>query len=177
MGSIGWVQGQAEGIREQHVLIPISKGIPQDILETFRVQKSQADAHPPLLAPGWEQSHPLFPGELRGFLPVTLASLNLSSRARNLSGHLVESLVSGFAIHLRIGLTEEEGDSFMGALGVNRMEEHPVVKTEGEMEVVDEEFESRDQYRSTIGSNGWFENLERFLSHKMIFRLFLSLLN
>ena len=28
-------------------------------------------------------------------------------------------------------------------------------------------------YRSTIGSNGWFKNLERFLGHKMIFRLFL----
>ena len=29
-------------------------------------------------------------------------------------------------------------------------------------------------YRSTIGSNGRFKNLERFLSRKMIFRLFLS---
>ena len=28
-------------------------------------------------------------------------------------------------------------------------------------------------YRSTIGSNGRFKSLERFLSHKMIFRLFL----
>ena len=28
-------------------------------------------------------------------------------------------------------------------------------------------------YRSTIRSNGRFENLERFLSRKMIFRLFL----
>ena len=28
-------------------------------------------------------------------------------------------------------------------------------------------------YRSTIGFNGQFKNLERFLVHKMIFRLFL----
>ena len=28
-------------------------------------------------------------------------------------------------------------------------------------------------YRPTIGSNGQFKNLERFLGHKMIFRLFL----
>ena len=28
-------------------------------------------------------------------------------------------------------------------------------------------------YRSTIGSNGWSKSLERFLGHKMIFRLFL----
>ena len=28
-------------------------------------------------------------------------------------------------------------------------------------------------YRSIIRSNDWFENLERFLSRKMIFRLFL----
>ena len=56
----------------------------------------------------------------------------------------MQSLVSGFAIHLRIGLSEEEGDAFLGALGVNRMEEAPVVKMEGDMEVVDAEFECRD---------------------------------
>ena len=41
MGSIVCVQGQAEGIREQLVLIPISEGIPQDVLESFRAQESQ----------------------------------------------------------------------------------------------------------------------------------------
>ena len=55
----------------------------------------------------------------------------------------MESLVSGFAIHLRVSLTEEEGDAFMGALGVDRMEDCPVVKMEGDMEVVDAEFECR----------------------------------
>ena len=84
----------------------------------------------------------------------------------------MQSLESGFAIHLRIGLSEEEGDAFLGALGINKMEEAPVVEMEGDMEVVDAEFECRDWYRSTIGSNGRFGNLERFLSCKMIFRLF-----
>ena len=52
-----------------------------------------------------------------------------------------------------------------------------MVKMEGDMEVVDTEFKSRTDYRSTIGSNigsnGWFKNLEGFLSGKIIFRLFL----
>ena len=56
----------------------------------------------------------------------------------------MQSLVSGFAIHLRIGLSESEGDAFLGALGVDRMEEAPVVKMEGDMEVLDTEFECRD---------------------------------
>ena len=62
---------------------------------------------------------------------------------------------------------------FMGALGVDKMEDYPVVKMEGDMEVVDAEFECRTDYRSTIKSNGRFKSLERFLSHKIIFRLFL----
>ena len=28
-------------------------------------------------------------------------------------------------------------------------------------------------YRSTIGSNGWFKSLERFLGRKIVFRPFL----
>ena len=56
----------------------------------------------------------------------------------------MQSLVSGFAIHLRIGLSEEEGDAFLGALGVDRMEDAPVVKMDGDMEVVDAEFKCRD---------------------------------
>ena len=67
-----------------------------------------------------------------------------SSGERCLSSRLVQSLVSGCAIHLRIGLSEEEGDAFLGALGVDKMEEAPVVKMEGDMEVVDAEFECRD---------------------------------
>ena len=55
----------------------------------------------------------------------------------------MESLVSGFAIHLRVSLTEEEGDAFMGALGAEMMEDHLVVEMGGDMEVVDAKFESR----------------------------------
>ena len=56
----------------------------------------------------------------------------------------MQSLVSGFVIHLRICLSEEEGDAFLRTLGVDRMEEALVVEMEGDMEVVDAEFESRD---------------------------------
>ena len=56
----------------------------------------------------------------------------------------MESLVSGYAIHLRIGLSELEGDHFMGALGVDRMEDCPVVEMEGDVGVVDAEFKCRD---------------------------------
>ena len=44
----------------------------------------------------------------------------------------MQSWVFGFAIHLRIGLSEVKGDAFLGALEVDRMEE--------DMEVVDGEF-------------------------------------
>ena len=37
MGSTVCVQGQAEGHREPLVLVPISEGFPQDVLESFRV--------------------------------------------------------------------------------------------------------------------------------------------
>ena len=144
MESIGCDQGQAEGNREPLVLIPILEGIPQDILESFGVQENQEDIQPLHLALDWEQLIPLFSGEMREFLPVHLGGLDWSSRGRSLSGCLMESLVSGYVIHLRIGLSEVKGDAFMGALGVDRMEDHPVVKMEGEMEVVDTEFECRD---------------------------------
>ena len=101
--------------------------------------------HLPLhLAPAWEQSIPLFSGELRSFFPVHLGNLDWSSRERSLSGCLVESLVSGYVINLRVSLTEEEGDAFMGALRIDRMEDCPVVEMEGDMEVVDVEFGCRD---------------------------------
>ena len=141
MGSIACVQGQGEGSKGQLVLVPISEGISQDILESFRVQEGQEDLH---LAPEWEQSTPLFSGEMREFLPAQLGNLDWSSRERSLSGRLVQSLVSGFVIHLRIGLSDVEGDAFLGALGVDRMEEAPVIEREGDMEVVDAEFECRD---------------------------------
>ena len=144
MESIGCVQGQAERSREPPVPIPISEGIPQDILESFGVQESQEALQDIYLAPDWEHSTPLFSGELREFLPACLGDLDLSSRGRSLSGRLVQSWVSGFAIHLRIGLSEVEGDAFLGALEVNRMEDAPVVKMEGDMEVVDAKFECRD---------------------------------
>ena len=41
MGSIVCVQGQGEGNREPLVLVPISEGIPQDVLESFGAQESQ----------------------------------------------------------------------------------------------------------------------------------------
>ena len=143
MGSIGCVQGQAEGTREPLVLVPISEGIPQDVQESFGVQESQEELQD-LLASNWEQSTPLFSGEMREFLPARLGDLNRSSSERSLSGCLVQSWVSGFAIHLRISLSEVEGEAFMGALGVDRMEDCPVVEMEGDMEVVDAKFECRD---------------------------------
>ena len=144
MGSIVCIQGQAEGIREQLVLVPISEGIPQDVQDSFGVQESQEGLEDLHLALAWEQSTPLFSGEMREFLPACLGDLNWSSRERSLSGRLVQSWVSGFVIHLRIGLSEVEGDAFLGALGVDRMEDAPVVEMEGDMGVVDAEFECRD---------------------------------
>ena len=144
MESTGCVQGQAEGLREQLILTPISEGIPQDVLESFGVQESQEGLQGLHLAPDWEQLTPLFSGEMREFLPACLGNLDWSSRERSLSGCLVQSFVSGFVIHLRIGLSEVEGDAFWGALGVDRMENALVVEMEGDMEVVDAEFECRD---------------------------------
>ena len=111
----------------------------QDVLESFGVQEGQEDLQDLHLAPDWEQLTPLFSGEMREFLPACLCDLDWSSRERSLSGRLVQSLVSGFVIHLGIGLSEMEGDAFLGALGVNRMEDCPVVEMEGDMEVVDAE--------------------------------------
>ena len=144
MGFIECVQGQAVGLREQLVLIPISEGIPQDVLESFGAQESQEDlqALQPMLE--LERSTQLYSGEMREFLPSHLGDLDWSSGERSLSGCLVQSLESGFAIHSRIGLSEEEGDTFLGALGVDKMEEAPVVEMEGDMEVIDAEFKCRD---------------------------------
>ena len=140
----GCVQVQGEGSRGQPVLVPISEEIPQDILESFGAQESQEGLQDLCPIPEVEQSTPLYSGEMREFLPSSLGDLDWSSGERSLSSHLVQSLESGFAIHLRIGLSEEEGDAFLGALGVDRMEEAPVVKMKGDMEVVDAEFECRD---------------------------------
>ena len=81
---------------------------------------------------------------MREFLPAHLGDLEWSSSERSLSGCLVQSLVSGFVIHLRIGLSEVEGNAFLGTLGVDRMEDAPVVEMEGDMEVVGAAFECRD---------------------------------
>ena len=81
---------------------------------------------------------------MREFLPARLGNLEWSSKERNLSGRLVQSWVSGFAIHLRIGLSEVKGDAFLGALAVNRIQDALVVEMEGDMEVVDAEFKCRD---------------------------------
>ena len=115
-------QGQAKGLSEQHVLIPISEGIPQDILSSFGVQENQGEEQVPHLAPPWEIFFPMFPGELRRFLPSTLMEMDLQSRERNLSGCLVESWVSGFTINLKIELTDAEGKELMAVMGVDEME-------------------------------------------------------
>ena len=60
MESIACVQGQGERSRGQLALVPISQGIPQDVLESFGVQEDQESLqylHP---APEWEQSTPLY---------------------------------------------------------------------------------------------------------------------
>ena len=144
MGFIKCVQGQAEGLREQLALVPILEGIPQDVLESFGVQESQEGLQDLHLILEVKQSTQLYSGEMREFLPSSLGGLDWSSGERSLSGRLVQSLASGFAIHLRIGLSEEEGDTFLGALGVDKMEEAPVVMMEGDMEIVDAEFKCRD---------------------------------
>ena len=120
------------------------EGIPQDVLESFGVQENQEGLQGPRLIPELEQLTQLYSGEMREFLPSRLGDLDWSPGERSLSGRLVQSLESGFAIHLRIGLSEEEGDAFLGALGVDKMEEAPVVEMKGDMEVVDAEFECRD---------------------------------
>ena len=132
------------GHREPLILIPISEGIPQDVLESFEVQENHEDLQDLHLAPAWKQSIPLFSGEMREFFLAHLGDLDWSSRESGLSARLVQSLVSGFAIHLRICLSEVEGDAFLGALEVYRMEDCPVVKMEGDVEVVDAEFKCRD---------------------------------
>ena len=81
MGFIECIQGQAKGLREQLVLVPISEGIPQGVLESFRVQEGQEDLP---LAPELEQLTPLFSGEMREFLPACLGNLDWSSRERSL---------------------------------------------------------------------------------------------
>ena len=108
------------------------------------VQESQEGLQDLHLTLDWEQSTPLFSGEMREFLPARLGDLDWSSRERSLSGCLVQSWVSGFAIHLRIGLSEVKGDAFLGVLEVDRMEDRPVVEMEGDMEVVNAEFKCRD---------------------------------
>ena len=75
---------------------------------------------------------------------MNLSGLDWSSREKTLSQHLVESLACGFVICLWVNLTDEEGETFMRALGVKRMEEQPVIEMEGNMEVVDTVFECRD---------------------------------
>ena len=87
------------------------------------VQENQGDKQALYLAPPWEIFFPIFPGELRNYLPATLANLDLQSRERNLSGHLVESWISGFTIHLRIELTGAEGEELTEVMGVDEMEQ------------------------------------------------------
>ena len=53
---------------------------------------------------------------------MDLNRLEWSSREQSLSGHLMESWVSGFVIHLKIPLSNEEGDALLGALGYDKME-------------------------------------------------------
>ena len=89
---VEWPWHQAEGISGQLILIPIFKGIPPDMPQSFRVQENQEDSQPLHLAQAWEHFISMFPRELRNYLPVSLAKLDLFSRERKLSGHLVESV-------------------------------------------------------------------------------------
>src|ERR1700743_1289890 len=118
----GCIQGQAKELSEPHALIPISEGIPQDVLSSFGVQENQGDKQVLHLAPPWEIFFPMFPGELRHFLPSTLMEMDLQLREKNLSGNVVESWVSGFMINLKIELTNAEGEELMVAMGMDEME-------------------------------------------------------
>ena len=91
MEFITCVQGQGEGSREPLVLIPISEGIPQDVLESFGVQESQEGLQDLHLTLDWEQLTPLFSGEMREFLPACLGNLDWS-----LSGPLYPKLSTCF---------------------------------------------------------------------------------
>ena len=79
MESIGCVQGQGEGNREPLVLVPVSEGIPQDILESFGAQESQEGLQDLCLILVVEQSTQLYSGEMREFLPSNLGDLDWSS--------------------------------------------------------------------------------------------------
>ena len=79
MGSTVCVQGQAEGLREQLVLVPISEGIPQDVLESFGVQEDQKSLQGLHLALEWEQSTQLCSGEMREFLPSHLGDVRVTA--------------------------------------------------------------------------------------------------
>ena len=46
MESIRCIQGQVEGSRGPPVLVPITEGISQDVLQSFMVQESQGEDHP-----------------------------------------------------------------------------------------------------------------------------------
>ena len=144
MGFIGCIQGVAEGSRELLALNPTSKGAPQDILQLFKALENLGNNQPLPSPPQAEQSIPLFSGKLAPFLPVDPGSLDWSSRERTLSGHVVESLACEFVIHLRVSLTDEEGEAFMGVLDIDKIEEQPVVNMEGNMEVVDAGLKCRD---------------------------------
>ena len=67
---------QAEGHRGPLVLVLISEGIPQDVLESFGVQESQDGLQDLHLALDWEQSIPFSSGEMREFLPARLGDLD-----------------------------------------------------------------------------------------------------
>ena len=90
MGSTVCIQGQAEGHREPLVLIPISEGIPQDVLESFGVQEDLESLQDLHLTQEQEQSTQLYSGEMREFLPSHLGDLDWSSGERSLSGRLVQ---------------------------------------------------------------------------------------
>ena len=92
MGSIECIQGQAEGLREQLILVPISEGIPQDVLESFGVREDQESLQDLHLMSELEQLTQLYSGEMREFLPSCLGDLDWSSGERSLSGRLVQSL-------------------------------------------------------------------------------------
>ena len=126
-------QGEAEESRGLAMLNAMAEEFQPEVFMLSKVLETMGISSPlqlPLLV---RQLIPLFTGKLALFLPVGLGGLDWSSSERTLFGHLVKHWCSGFAIHLQVGLSNEE-EMFLGALGVDRMENQVV-----RMEVVEDE--------------------------------------
>ena len=118
------------------MLNPMAKESQPEVSMLSEVLETMEISNPLQSLPVVRQSISLFTGELALFLPVGLGGLGWSSRERFWLGHLIESWGSGFVIHLQVSLSDEEGEIFLRALGMDRVEDL-VVHMEGDMEVVE----------------------------------------